>query len=909
MSWHPSDRHPQLIGRHREIEVLDRLLERARAGEGDALVLWGEPGIGKTALLHHVQLHAGGFVRLHHRGAPSESGLPFAGLHGLLRPIANRIDTLGPVRSRILNEAFDSRDAPSNSLPVADATLALLCGLAEDQPILITVDDGQWLDEPTAACLGIIARRVRTHPVLVALADHSHPAVRSWDGLPEIRVGELDDGSARQLFSVAAPHAHAATVRQAVAEAGGNPLALLELAAGDLDRCEPNLGRVRVGPRLRRAFRSALDALSPPAQVLAVLAAAAELGDRLTMQRACCASGTVEADWDSAVEELTNAGLLHTSANRIGFRHPIVRRAVYESGDAAARRRAHLALAAAMPDDGDERPYHLAAAADGHDEAVAVQLEQAATRSRRRGATAMAAQALQCAAELSPDPIDASQRLAGAARESWDAGWAAAAERLLDDAERLTPGPHVARRSHGLRGVIEIARGIPELAHHHLVSDMAAAPDTDTALTLGTTGMLAGWAAARRDLQSHAAQRLIELDISDRQSLRAALTWWSDDTAATNAPDHNDLVTLARMAPVRLLPPTPLALAWGIEEPVADALLRRLPGLRRRSAGTELALALSETAMLLLFTGPWTEAESAATEGLQLAEDVGAHHLASVCRACLGWLAAARGDMNSLDQLVGQILETSWQGVRALNAAAYWTRGMGLLFEQRPEEALDSLLRLTESSDASAHPTIALLAALDTAEAALQVGRRDVAQDRASSLAAWAQRTGAPWARASAHLSRALLGNSSAEDEFRSALTVSGATTRPLLHARTQLCYGEWLRRGRRRTDARTQLEAACEAFVRLGAEPLLRRAQRELSLTDPPGRRATPAGMMAPTLTAQEQRVARLAAQQLTNREIGTQLRISHRTVGHHLGNVFSKLGIATRSELAHRLEDSRTA
>ncbi|GAB2714299.1 ATP-binding protein [Nocardia thraciensis] len=894
-----------MFGRRDEVAVLDELLSRARAGTGGALALWGEPGIGKSALLRYIHDQAADLLRLSYRATRPESDLAFAGLHGLLRPLAGHVESSVAGRAAALRDALASSSGPVNRLLVGSAVLALLGGLAEQQPVLVVVDDGQWLDQDTALCLGIVARRAWADPVIVVLADHSDPATRPWEGIPDLRVAGLDDESARQLLTTVAPYTDRPTVQHMVEQAGGNPLALEELAvfggARDNPECRQDRECRLVGPRLQRAFRAGIEALSPAAQLLTVLAAAEDHGDRLTVQRAGCASGADEAAW----EEATNASLLHVAGNRVGFRHPIVGAAVYEGCGPAARRWAHRTLAASLPDDAENRAWHLAAAAHDRDEDVAILLERSAERSRLRGDTTAAVRALRCAAELSPAPLDASQRLAAAARVSWDAGRVATAERLLDDAQRLAPGAHIARRSQGLRGVIELARGMPELAHHYLITDMARVADPDTALELGTMAMRAGWSAGRGDLQARAAELSLGLDTANRAALPAVLTWWSDDVPVASAsaavPDAEDMVARARATMLRLLPPTPLGLAWGIGRPMGDALRRRIPYLRRTSEHARLAGALARTAMLDNFAGRWAEAESSAIEGLRLAEDMGADHIASQCRNCLGWLAAARGDERVVAEVTARTLNTSLpQGVRALSAAAYWNHGMALLFHEHPEDALEILIRLAEPGHDAAHSTYALLAALDTAEAAVHIGRHEIADERVRALEAWARRTGAPWARSAAHTGRALLGGPGAEGAFRAALDVPDARSNPLLHARAQLFYGEWLRRARRRTDARIQLAGAAELFDRLGAEPLRRRAQREHDLTGPPGSRGSPDVREVNRLTAQEQRVARLAAEQLTNREIAAQLRISHRTVGHHLGNVFAKLGITARTELS---------
>ncbi|ONK09590.1 LuxR family transcriptional regulator [Streptomyces sp. MP131-18] len=890
----------ELFGRRAETAVLDELLSQAREGSGGALVLWGEPGIGKSALLRYAHDRAADFLRLSHPATRPESDLAFAGLHGLLRPVTDRVESLVTAQAPALRAALGASGEPANRLLVGAAVLSLLCGLAERQPVLVVVDNGQWLDEATARCLGFVARRVRAHPVVVVLADHSDPAVRQWEGMADVRVEGLTDESARRLVATVAPFADETTVRNTVGEAGGNPLALHEMATlgSGLDDAERRHGQGEppVGPRLQRAFRAGIEALSPPAQLLTVLAAAEEHGDRLTVQRAGCVSGVDDTAW----EEATNAGLLRVVGNRVGFRHPVVSRAVYEGCGAAVRRRAHHALAATLPDEAEERVWHLAAVAHDRDENVATLLEQAAARSRLRAATATAARALRRAAELSATPIGASQRLAEAARASWDAGCAATAARLLDEAERLAPGAHVARHSRGLRGVLEFARGMPELAHHYLTTDMHRVSGPDTALELATMAMRADWSMGRGDLRAGSLELFLARDAEDRTGLPGPPARWSDDASA-DAFEADDAVTPARTTALPLLPPTPLALAWGIDKPMRDALRLGMPHLRQGGERAGLADALARTAILDNVAGRWTEAESSATEGLRLAEEMGADHIASDCRTSLGWLAAARGDEQAVTEVTARTLETSLpRGVRALSAAAYWNRGMASLFQERPDEALDTLVRLAEPGHGAEHPTFALLAALDTAEAAVHVGRHDLAEERVRALEAWGRRTGAPWARSAAHVARALLPGPRVEHAFRAALDVPGARSHPLLHARAQLFYGEWLRRGRRRIDARVQIGAAIEVFDRLGAEPLHRRARREQELTGPPGRRGSLDTDEVNRLTLQEQRVAQLAAEQLTNREIAVQLRISHRTVGHHLGNVFAKLGINTRTELS---------
>ncbi|GAA2125704.1 hypothetical protein GCM10009802_31240 [Streptomyces synnematoformans] len=501
--------------------------------------------------------------------------------------------------------------------------------------------------------------------------------------------------------------------------------------------------------------------------------------------------------------------------------------------------------------------------------------------------------------------------MAAAARAAWGAGAAAAALLRPVDAEWLRGELPVARLGGGLRGILEFACGIPERAHHYLVRDMAVVSEPRRAVELGTVAVRAAWSAGRPDLQREALRQVRAVHPDGDPDLAELLpvlrNWWSCyDRPGAAAPATLDLShgTVGRLgaAAWELLPPVPLAQAWGIEGGLLDVLHVQAAQLRRRHELTALALVLSQTAVLDLAAGRWEAAGTAAAEGLRLAGEVGADHVATQCRASLAALAAARGDGRTVGELTARVLEVSVpRGVRVLSAAAYWYRGRAALFAGRPQDALADLLCLAEPGHEAAHPTSALFAAADTVEAAVQAGGTDAAGPRAAMVAEWARRTGAPWARTAAHRLQALVaGGPAAEDSFRAALDTAGAAGCPFEYARTRLLYGEWLRRARRRADARHELAAAAEVFDRLGAEPLRARALRERALTERPAPARGGGPPTAAGLTAQELRVARLAADGLTNREIGAQLLISPRTVGHHLASVYPKLGITSRAELA---------
>ncbi len=501
--------------------------------------------------------------------------------------------------------------------------------------------------------------------------------------------------------------------------------------------------------------------------------------------------------------------------------------------------------------------------------------------------------------------------MAAAATAAWDAGHAETARQLLEDAERLCGELPAARMSGGLRGILEFAHGVPERAHRYLVCDMAVVPATWRAVELGTVAVRAAWSAGRSDLQQEALQQVRAVDTDGDPALSALApvlrNWWScydEPGEATPAPLDLDSGTVARLGAVawELLPPVPLVQAWGVEGGLLDVLRVQAAQLRRRHELIALAVVLAQAAVLDTAAGRWDAAGAAAAEGLRLAEEVGADHVATQSRGTLGTLAAARGEHRTVDEHTTRILQASApRGVRALSASAYWLRGRAALFDGRPQAALGDLLPLAEPGHEAAHPTFALLAAVDTAEAAAQVGSTDVVEAQVVLVELWAQRTGATWARTAGHRLRALVqAGPAAEASFRAALDVAGAGAQPFEYARTRLLYGEWLRRARRRADARIQLAAAAEIFDRLDAEPLRARALREQALTERPAAARVPDPATAAGLTAQELRVARLAADRLTNREIAAQLLISPRTVGHHLANVYPKLGITSRAELA---------
>ncbi|MFI5679688.1 helix-turn-helix transcriptional regulator [Streptomyces cellulosae] len=908
-----------LYGRRQEQAALDRVLDGARQGSGAVMMLWGEPGIGKTALLAYVaESAAADFTVLRCRGTRLESELAFAALHELLWPVAERISTLPRPQAKALNGALGMSGDVADRFLIGVAALTLVGELAGKRPVVIIADDAQWLDEPSAQCLAFVARRLRAEPVVMLLTGHDDPVEGPWEKLAAMEVRGLDDDNARLLARAVAPHADEAMIRRTVRAAAGNPLALQELptseAAGDLSAYPLGDDQISVGPRLRRSFHARIERLSAPARTALLLAAADDRSDRDTVRQAGGVLGLDAAAW----EEALHSGLLATgSGGRIRFRHPLMGAVVYDVAPPVDRQAVHRALASVLSGEhaGELRPWHLAAAveaAGGTDEEVARLLEESARRSWARGGCATAARALRRAARLSPATDDAVRRLSYGARAAWEAGQVDVARGMLERAEGMSSVGTVAELSEGLRGLIEFAHGDLSIACRRLIRDMERVADAGQAFQLGSMALRAAWAAGHGELQREALERLERRlpreNFPNADLLPLLRQWWTQDLSG-GADDRDRAVApgaevLSRLSGTSwfLMPPAPVAIAWGIESALEEALRGEIDRLRPTDQVTALTQTLAETAALDIARGSWTSAAANALEGLQVGEEIGDDHLASQCRTCLGWLAAARGEEPAVADHAARVFEVSVpRSVRALSAAAQWTLGMSALFAGRAHQALDHLVRLTEDGHHAAHPTIAVLAAPDTAEAALQAGRRATAEEQARLLRGWAERTDAAWAVSATHLVHALLASGAdAEKQFRLALDVPGARSRPFNHARTRLLYGEWLRRAGRRTDARNQLAEAAEIFRRLDAAPLLARTRAEQELTGQhPRRDSVPARDTAAVLTPQELRVARLAARGLTNREIGSQLLISPRTVGHHLANVFPKLGIVSRADL----------
>ena len=899
-----------LVGRERECAAIDRLLEVAARGESSSLVLRGEAGIGKTALLTHAAERGGSNIVLRTAGVEAESDLAFAGLYGLLRPIVAKLGELPKTQADALAGALGlALSVGSDRLLVAAATLSLLAAAAEEVPVLCVIDDAQFLDAASAEALVFSARRLAAEPVAMLFAVREGEArTFAAPGLPELVLEGLGAEAAARLVRASAPAA-ADTVREwLLAEAAGNPLALLELPSGLSE--DQLIGRaalpeaIPLTSRLRSAFAQRVDRLPAATRAALLIAAVDDSGDVATVVRAAGEAGEPEDALDSAEQ----AGLVRMVGGRIVFRHPLVRSALHGSSTLSQRRDAHAALAAALSgaEDADRRAWHQALATLSTDEAVAAALEASARRYEARAGHASAATAFVRAAELSADESRRTGRLAAAAEAAWAAGQPERARELIARAVPLTTGQARAELLY-LRGVIEAKTGDLRSAVAVLI-EAADASDTGSR----TLEMLteATEAAEYAGDYSQAAAIGARADAIEPQSETdrfrvAALT----GIAAELAGDHERAAPLLHEAIQRaeqFEDPGPLVWAsliatmgnmggnFGDGVPYST---RAVTIAREHGLLSILPMALWAHANALMGLGHFNVALSAAEEGARLASDFGHRLGAGWNFAVLAMLAALRGDKSRARDHAEEAIELAATGGATLVlGTAEWALGQLDLTLGRPGEATDRLLLLSAVDRREWNPLNGLWSIPDLIEAAARSGRLDEVADRFDRYAGWVQHSPSAARLSVLARCRALVRDGDTQEQFETALAPDG-TVSPFLLARTELLYGEWLRRERRRREARRHLRRAADLFRQVRAPPWEERAEAELRATGEKARRRDPSTL--DQLTPQELQIAGLVAAGMTNREIAAQLFLSPRTIDYHLRKVFSKLGVTSRVEL----------
>ena len=911
-------REPAFVGRASERELLDGLLARVRGGESGVLVIRGEAGIGKTALLRYAARQASGYRVAELTGVEAEMELAFAGIHQLCGPMLDRLGGLpAPQRGALsVALALAAGEVPDRFL-VGLSVLSLLAAVAEERPLLCLVEDAQWLDAASSQIVGFVARRVRAESVAVVAAVREPASAPDFDGLPELRLEGLPEQDARSLLrGVVTGRLDSHVVDRIVGETAGNPLALLELP-GHMTAAElaggfevPVAGEVPA--QIEHHFIRLIGQLPEATQRLMLLAAAEPVGDAPLVLRAGRRLG-IETD---ALAPAETAQLLHIGTS-VRFRHPLVRSAVYRAAPPGSRQRAHEALAEVSdPDsDADRRAWHRALAAKGPDEDVAAELERSAARAQSRGGAAATAAFLDRAVALTPDPARRRERALAAAQASVLAGAFTTARRLLAMADA---GP-----------LEDFQRAQVDLLQAQLAFVSSRGTDA-TPLLLA------------------AARRLEPLDIGVARE-----TYVDAFSAALFGARLNGSVGVAEVANAARSAPRPAVAEPATADLLLDALValvddyeaavprcreavRRLSGERAsakerlrwlwqgcvvaleiwedehalslsrssvqiaRETGTlaELALALSAYTPILVFCGDLATAAGTVSETASVEEVTGIRSAPYGALILSAWqgreidtttlIAATEREANARGEGIGLAISAYARAVLA--------NGLG-----RYEEARAAALTASEHREVVAENW----GLSELIEPAARTGQTDLATQAVKRLGSKAHATGTDWALGIEARSRALLNEDDrAEGFFQKAMDHLSRTRVRAELARTHLLYGEWLRRMNRRVDARAQLGIAYDSFASMGMDAFAERSSRELSATGDTVRKRTVE--TRDDLTPQERQIAELARDGLSNPEIGGRLFLSRRTVEWHLRHVFAKLEIQSRRELTSALANS---
>jgi DNA-binding CsgD family transcriptional regulator len=906
-----------LLGRRAERAQLDRLLAAVRAGESRVLVVRGDAGVGKTALLDYAANSAKDLHCLLAVGVESEMELAYAALHQLCAPVLDRLATIPAPQREALQIVLGLRaGGPPDRLLVGLAVLSLLSEVSEERPLLCVVDDAQWLDRASAQVMGFVVRRLMAEPV--AFLFGARESMQELANLPALEVTGLRDADARLLLAPVFRYIRDERTRsRIVAEARGNPLALLEfpqgLAIAELTGHDERRSEQPLARHLEDSFLARIEELPDAARLLLLLAAAEPTGDAALTWRAASQLGI---NVDTAT-----GGLFKTFLridDRATFRHPLVRSAVYRGATTADRRRVHLALAAVTDQqlEPDRRAWHLASGADGPDEAVAQELERCAGRAQARGGLAAAAAFLQRSVALTEEiPLRVGRALM-AARAGLHAGEFDLALRMVIVAEAGATAESERAHAQLLRGQIAFASGQSRDAIRVLLSAASSLQALDLPTARAT--YLEAWSAAVLAGESGGDTSLLAVS-----------------TAAANLPPAADpgpadilleglvtLITAGRVAAAPLLRRTMAAFAspdasvedvlrWGWlmgnppsvlwdEQQWYAISLRQVDLMRSAGALGRLPLALSSMAMVLAWRGDFDLAATATAEVDAVIEVTDSR-------------IAPFGDM-----MVAALRGREEDAIAILESAAEPAEGLALQFTRWASSILfNGLGRYDQAFVAARQASVELpelfisaWALPELVEASVRSDNVAVGRDALDRLAEAATAGDTDWVRGVEARSRALLSDGDvAERHYREAVERLGRTQlRPEL-ARTHLLYGEWLRRQGRRLDAREQLHTAHDLFGTIGMEAFAERALRELQATGERVRKQTVGASATDTLTPQERQIALLVRGGLSNPEVGARLFLSPRTVEWHLRKIFAKLSITSRKQLADALHSSDRA
>lgn len=914
-----------LVGRESEQRLLERLVSGARVGTSGVLLVTGDAGVGKSALLDHAAGLAAGMTLARVAGSAPEQEIPFAGLQQLLRAATRLLDRIPRRQADALGAALAlSAGTVADRFTVGAATLSLLCRYAEERPLAVLVDDAHWLDVASAEALAFAARRLLADPVVVLIAAREGVAAEPIrEGLPRLRLSGLDPRATRELLArrYAGPVTDAA-VHRLQRVTGGNPLAILELAEGLLAEGPSPAAPVAVSVALAEGFAGRAAGLAEPARRALLLAATEGGRTRIVLEAVrVCGGGPND------LVEAEAAGLIAVTADRITFRHPLVRSAVYTQAPAAQRREAHRAVAAAIArcgpgagDEEDRRAWHLAEAALGPDPEVVDLLESVATRATRRGAHAAAARALEGAARLSPTDAAAAPRFVDAAQAARLAGRDHHAATLLDEADSRALDPRHRVAALALRGAVAAQHGsLLEsrdlfLAAADLLESAETGGDAGPAITvladaLQSTFYLADGPAAAAI--AHRIERLVPLaadaGIRDFGTLAAGIARVLAGEGGTGQIRE----AVASLTDSRALLGDPLHLGWLALGPLwlreagtGRELLQRVASeVRERGAIATLPFLLFLLGRDDATRDQWAAAEASYSEGIRLARETGRVPDLVASLAGLAWLEARQGRAEPCREHAAEALRESLP--RHLNLFRVWALfalGDLELGAGRPAAALGHFEELRAVLVDGRFADVDLSPVPELAEVRLRLGGADGLADDAQRLLRQAQAKGQPWALARAHRGVALTSTGAAvERHFRESLDHHGQTLDAFETARTRLLYGAWLRRDRRRARSRPVLREALESFERLGAVAWADVAAAELAATGQTVHRREADTL--DELTPQQLQIARLLASGSTSREAAAAVFVSRKTVEYHLRNIYLKLGISSREELAEAM------
>jgi DNA-binding CsgD family transcriptional regulator len=900
-----------LHGREFERARLAALLDQASQAHAGAIVIHGEAGVGKSALLDDLIAGAGNARILRTQGLESESPLAFAALHRLLRPILALLDRLAVPQARALRVAFGQEDGVAvDPFLIGVATLSALTEAAEDGVVLCVVDDAHWLDDASADALLFAARRVQADRVaMVFSARDGDLRTFPHDGVPALLIPSLAEPAARALLAErTSKPLPDAVYQRLLAQAGGNPLALVELPSAltdaQLNGTAPLPPQLPLTADVERVFLDRCRRLPEQVQTLLLVAAADDSGQFATVRHAAAVLGAGAR----AVQEAERSGLLLTDGDSVRVRHPLVRSAIYQAATGLERRAAHRALAEALGDSGDadRQAWHLAAAAEGPDEGVVVALERAAVRAERGGGYVAAAAAYERAAELSTGEQARAEHSFAAARNAWAAGQTTRANALATRARDHADDRVLRADIDRLRGRIAFTIGSGVEAHRILMRAARAvavdAPDRAlemavVATVLAVYGGDSGTTLERTVIDTQAAPEepartrclkliLVGMTAAGRGEWAAAAKPLRDAQQSGLHVDDPDVRANLGVA----------ALHHGDDEAARRCFSAMLSQGREQGAGMQVLYTLPRLVFAQVLAGQWAAGGSSAAEALDLSISAAQPAMTATPLALLTLLAARQGKPD-YDVLLARgegVAATHQLGILAgpVRDVTRWARGTRALHDGDAGAAFHHL------SDMRV-PALRRMAAVDRMDAAVRAGEHQWAAKWTEEMATFAVGTEWPWALAAADHGRALLaGATHAPALFESSLAHHADSGRPYERAQTHLAYGEFLRRAQRRVDARTHLRCALDIFQDLHAEPLVTRATQELRASGETARKRDPSTLT--NLTPMELQVAQLVQQGLSNKEVAARCWISPRTVAFHLRNCFTKAGVTSRGELA---------